>query len=155
MHPHFAEVVDSLHPSFTKLLEMSPVTTSTLPKDAPKSGVYLFTENGKHLYVGRSNRLPKRVRNHGSEGSKENVAAFAFKIARRTTGNIKATYKLEGSRKELMKQPKFIKAFHDAKGRVSKMEVRFIEESNQLKQAVLEMYVCVALETPFNDFDTH
>lgn len=155
MHPHFAEVVDSLHPSFTRLLEMLPVTTSTLPKDMPKSGIYLFTENGRHLYVGRSNRLRDRVRNHGSEGSKQNVAAFAFKIARRATGNTKATYKTEGSRKELMKQPEFVKAFQDAKARVSRMEVRFVEEANQLKQAVLEMYVCVALETPFNDFDTH
>jgi len=155
MHPHFAEVVDSLHPSFTRLLQMLPVTTSTLPKDTPKSGIYLFTENGRHLYVGRSNRLRDRVRNHGSVGSKQNVAAFAFKIARRTTGNTKATYKTEGSRKELMKQPEFVKAFNDAKTRVSRMEVRFVEEANQLKQSVLEMYVCVALETPFNDFDTH
>lgn len=30
-----------------------------------------------------------------------------------------------------------------------------VEERDQLRQALLEIYVAVALETPFNDFDTH
>ena len=155
MHPHFAEVVDSLHPSYRELLKMLPVTISTLPSNTPKSGIYLFTETSQHLYVGRSNRLRNRVRNHGAKGSTENVAAFAFKIARRSTGNVKATYKTDGSRKALMQQPEFVQAFQDAKARIRNMEVRFVEEPDQLRQAVLEMYISVVLETPFNDFDTH
>ncbi|MFP6814921.1 MAG: GIY-YIG nuclease family protein, partial [Pseudomonadales bacterium] len=111
MNERFLDVIDSLHPSFERLLEMEPVSTTTLPKGTPKSGVYLFTHAGSHLYVGRSNRLSNRIRNHGSDGSKHNVAAFAFKIARRATGKTKATYKTEGSRKDLVKQPEFAKAF--------------------------------------------
>lgn len=155
MHPHFAKVVDSLHPSFLNLLDMSPVTTTTLPKDTPESGIYLFTEDGVHLYVGRSNRLRDRVRRHGAMTSKHNVAAFAFKMARRATGLVKATYKTEGSRKELVRQPHFVNEFQKAKARIRGMDVQFVEETDQLKQAVLEMYVSVVLNTPFNDFDTH
>ena len=65
------------------------------------------------------------------------------------------TYKTDGSRKALMQQPEFVQEFEDAKTRIRHMEVRFVEEPDQLRQAVLEMYVSVALETPFNDFDTH
>ena len=155
MNSNFAEVVESLEPSFQRLLEMYSVLTTTLPIDTPKSGIYLFTENGKHLYVGRSNRLKSRVRNHGAESSKGNVASFAFKMARLQTGNKIATYKRENSRKSLMQQPTFVLAFEEAKARIRKMEVRFVEETDQLRQSVLEMYVIVALDTPFNDFDTH
>lgn len=95
MNPHFAEVVESLHPSFEKLLEQGAVTTTTLPRGMPASGVYLFTEHGRHLYVGRSNRLRSRIRRHGAEQTKHNVAAFAFRIARMATGKVRASYKTE------------------------------------------------------------
>ena len=99
--------------------------------------------------------MRQRIRNHGVETAKDNVAAFAFRIAREATGNTKASYKPKGSRKDLVKQPEFARAFSDAKERVRKMEVRFVEETDQLRQCVLEIYVAVALSTPFNDFDTH
>jgi hypothetical protein len=35
------------------------------------------------------------------------------------------------------------------------MELRFVEESNQRRQALLEIYAAVVLETPYNDFQTH
>ena len=155
MHRRFAQVTESIRSSYKTLLKMEPVTTANLPNEMPKSGVYLFTDGSQHLYVGRSNRLRDRIRNHGSAASKHNVASFAFKIAREVTGNLRATYRSEGSRKHLLQQPKFARAFSDAKRRVSMMEVRFVEESDQLRQALLEIYVSVVLRTPFNDFDTH
>jgi hypothetical protein len=155
MEERFATVIESLHPSFEKLLRMEPVATETLPRQLPTSGVYLFTEGAHHLYVGRSNRLRSRIRLHGAASAKHNVAAFAFRIAREATGNTRATYKPEGSRKSLVEQPAFARAFSEAKARIRAMHVRYVEEPDQLRQALLEIYVAVVLGTPFNDFDTH
>lgn len=134
---------------------MPPLTTGTLPKRMPRSGVYLFSEGARHLYVGRSNRLRSRIRRHGVENAKHNVAAFAFRLAREATGNTVATYRTDGSRRQLVQNSVFAAAFRDAKTRVRSMSVRFVEEADQLKQALLEIYVAVALNTPYNDFDTH
>jgi hypothetical protein len=46
-------------------------------------------------------------------------------------------------------------AFKRAKTRVSAMEFRAVEEPNQNRQALLEIYCAITLETPFNDFGTH
>lgn len=54
-----------------------------------------------------------------------------------------------------MTDPEFVEAFVDAKQRISRMDVRYVEETHPLRQALLEMYVAVALNTPYNDFDTH
>ena len=35
------------------------------------------------------------------------------------------------------------------------MEVRFVEERDSLRQALLEIYAAVALRTPYNYFDNH
>lgn len=155
MNMRFAALIESLNPSLIALLAMTPVTSSTLPRSAPRSGIYLFSAGCQHLYVGRSNRLRDRVRKHGKETSKQNVASFAFLIARRETGNRQATYTGVGSRDALAADPVFGAAFVEAKRRISRMSVRYVEEEDQLRQALLEMYVHVALETTFNDFDTH
>jgi len=155
MHRRFANLIESLHPSLETIKAMAPVTTETLPQGMPKSGVYLFSEEGVHLYVGRSNRLRSRIRRHGAATAKHNVASFAFLIARKETGHTEATYRPDGSRAALELDPHFARAFSDAKVRIRKMSVRFVREDNQLRQALLEMYVHVVLRTEFNDFDTH
>ena len=35
------------------------------------------------------------------------------------------------------------------------MEYRYVEETDQIRQALLEIYCSVALDTPYNDFGTH
>ena len=35
------------------------------------------------------------------------------------------------------------------------MQVRYVGESDSLKQALLEIYVAVVCKVKFNDFDTH
>lgn len=46
-------------------------------------------------------------------------------------------------------------AFKRAKERVRAMEFRAVEESDQTRQALLEVYCAIALKTPYNDFGTH
>jgi len=155
MNPHFAEVIKILDPSFRRLLAMEPVTPVSLPKDMPKEGIYLFSEDRKHLYVGRSRNIRGRIARHSRPGATHRMAAFAFRLARETTGHLDASYKTEGSRSELIQYPDFHTAFDKAKTRIREMDVRFVEEVNPVRQALLEIYVAVSLHTPYNDFRTH
>jgi hypothetical protein len=156
MHPTFAKLLEGLHPKFVQLIAMSPCTAGNLPKDMPKQGVYLFSEGSDHLYVGRSNTMRARYGRHCNPGATHRMAAFAFKLAREATGKITASYKVgEDSRKGLMQNPEFIAAFKTAKARVRNMDFRFVEETDQNAQALLEIYCTLALNARFNDFNTH
>lgn len=154
MHDGFRQHIDSLPATMERLLALPPVTCGTLPKVMPARGVYLFCEGNQSLYVGRSNRLRARVRNHGRASATHRQAAFALKLARETTGK-KAMYKTEGSAKQLMLDPAFCDAFAAAKACIAKMTVRFVEEVDPVRQCLLEVYVATALGTPYNDFDNH
>ena len=155
LHPAFTHVVESLQPSFERLIAQQPRKPTKIPAGLPNAGIYLFTEGDRHLYVGRSNNLRRRMQRHGSVGATHKQAAVAFRLARESTGFLKATYKTEGSRDQLIQDPTFASAFTSAKARIREMDLRFVEETDPLRQAVLEMYVAVALGTPYNDFDNH
>lgn len=156
----FRQHVEQLHGRFEALMRMDPLTLTALPKDIPKSGIYLFSEGPRHLYVGRSKRLRHRIRYHSS-GSAEDApfafedAPFAFKLAREQTGNAKASYSPTGSRRALLADPVFREAFQASKRRIRQMDVRFVAEPDTNRQALLEIYAAIALGAPYNDFDTH
>ena len=151
----FTQRINKLEASFRLLLNSSPSFPDDIPKTTPKAGIYLFTDNNRHLYVGRSNDIPRRLRRHCSGGKTWKGASFAFRLARESTNNHKASYKSKGSREDLMSQPAFANAFFAAKARIRKMSVRFIEEKDPVQQALLEIYVADKLQTPHNDFDNH
>jgi hypothetical protein len=54
-----------------------------------------------------------------------------------------------------MLDPLFAAAFAAAKQRIRGMEYRYVEEADQNRQALLEIYCAVVLATPYNDFGTH
>jgi len=155
MHELFLRYAECLHPSFEQLTTMQPVTIPTLPKDAPKECIYLFSENNHHLYVGRTRNLRQRLRQHSIPASQHNQAVFAFRLAREMTRKTVAAYSTEGSRDVLCRDDSFAAAFADAKKRVRAMQVRYVSETDPLRQALLEIYVSVVLQTPYNDFNTH
>lgn len=155
MDEGFRLYVESLHDAFERLKSMKPVTAATLPKILPNESIYLFSENGRHLYVGRTRKLRQRMRNHCGSTSEHNQAVFAFKLAREITGKMAASYTAEGSRKNLLTDEEFSKAFIECKSRVRSMELRFVGERDPLRQALLEIYVAFVLKTPYNDFDTN
>ena len=155
MNPRFSEATKILDSMYNQLLAMPPVTAGSLPKTMPKKGIYLFSENGQHLYVGRSNNIQGRIGRHCRPGATHRMAAFAFHLAREETGCLKASYKKGGSRTALMENPEFSNAFSKAKERIRKMDLRFIEVDKAIQQAIFEIYVSIALQTPYNDFETH
>ena len=67
----------------------------------------------------------------------------------------KASYKAEGGREAMCIDTNFGSAFTASKARVRNMDVRFVEEMDPIRQALLEMYVAVALKTPQNSFENH
>ena len=75
-----------------------------------------------------------------------------MKVRRETTTKCVET---DGSRAALMKDDLFRAAFVKAKNRVRNMDLRWVEEPDPLRQALLEIYVAVVLKTPYNDFNTH
>ena len=152
MNNVFRQHVEQLHKRFEALMRLQPVTLADLPKAVPRSGIYLFSEGPSHLYVGRSKRLRERLRYHC--GSAKD-APFAFKLAREATGNTKASYSTQGSRVQLPATPAFQDAFQAAKDRIRQMDIRFVEEADPNRQALLEIYATISLGTPYNDFDTH
>lgn len=154
MHPRFQKIIESLHPSYERLMATVPISGAA-PKDRA-NGIYLFSEGDRHLYVGRAKNITNRYDWHCTPTSDHNRASFAFKLAREATGNLRPSYqKGEKSRSGLMLNPDFATAFTEAKARVRRMNFRYVSEQDPTRQALLEAYVCIVLQTPYNDFDTH
>jgi hypothetical protein len=152
MNPAFRKLTSQLEDKFRALMRMRPFVAEDVPNDTPKGGVYLFSEKGVPLYAGRTKRkIGTRIRGHFSTADD---CPFAWRLARDKTG-YRATYKRKGSRRDLLSQSDFRRAYEKAKQRIRKMDVRFIEEAEPLRQTLLEVYVAVATHAKHNDFDTH
>jgi len=156
MHPKFAAITSSLEDKLRMLLTSEPLNFGELPTNMPTAGVYLFTEGERHLYVGRSNGLRNRYFLHCRAGSRQNQASFAYKIARESLGVVGRSY-VAGpmTRTGLAASAAFMDEFTSAKLRIQRMAYRYVEETDQTRQALLEAYCAIVLETPYNDFDTH
>jgi hypothetical protein len=149
----FTQIVKDVEEKGSVLLASPKYHMGILPKEMPFKGVYLFSENGHALYVGRTNNLRKRLQYHIRNN--HNQATFAFLLAREQTGNIKATYQKKGSRSDLLSQSAFRLAFDGARDRIRKMDVQFIEELNPIRQALLEICAALRAKAIYNDFDNH
>src|SRR5712691_7781345 len=110
MHELFASYIDTLHPSFERLVNMTPVKIGDLRKPLPERCVYLFSENGAALYVGRTNHFRRRMRQHSIDAAQHNQAVLAFRLARAETGKTVASYSEIGSRSALVLDPQFAKS---------------------------------------------
>jgi predicted GIY-YIG superfamily endonuclease len=151
----FKQFVENLHPCFERLMQKPPLKMAALPSKLPEKCIYLLSEGRNHLYVGRTRRLRQRLRQHSIEAAQHNQAVFAFKLARGATGRLTAAYSTKGSRKAMCAEPAFAEAFQQAKARVRNMDLRFVEEADPTRQALLEIYASVVLRTKYNDFNTH
>jgi hypothetical protein len=152
MDAKFLQFVEGLHEKYKSLITMDPVSVDTAPSESPIGGVYLFSEHGKHLYVGRTKRIIRqRLKDHVSTASD---CPFAWLLSRKKL-NKKATYTTDGSRKQLLQNRIFIETYKKQKARIRKMQVRYVAEQDPTRQALLEIYVAVVAGAEFNDFLTH
>ena len=149
----FRQIIKSIEAKLDRCKKSSRFPMSTPPKNLPERGVYLFYERNKVLYVGRSNNIRRRFRNH--LGKEHNQASFAFLLARHKTGLLKAAYTQKGSRGSLLKNRAFKKVFEGCRQRIRNMQVRVIEENDPTAQALLEIYAAFVTRAKHNSFDNH
>lgn len=139
------------------------------PKD--QRGVYLFTERGKHLYVGRTGITARsrasggppitsfrhRFDQHTQLGRPPGAASFANRLMQKAAmrrgieipGDWWKNRKTEGA--------EACGLFLAAKARIGAMECRVVAFGDDLKgvrSSVGEIYVHTQLRTRFNDFST-
>jgi hypothetical protein len=156
MNAAFLNHIGRLDAKVDALVTSPAFRYADLPRGIPKCGVYLFSRRpGEHLYVGRSRRIRTRLGNHCRQTARHNQASFAFLLARERTGKVAASYSTKGSRAELCKDPEFCAAFDSAKTFLRSLDIRFVEESDPVTQALLEIYAAIRLDTRYNDFNTH
>ncbi len=122
-----------------------------VPQNMPERGVYLFSASGSHLYVGRTNRLRHRHKEHCS--GKHNDAPFAFKLARILADQPRV--KGGPTRAALQQNPKFSDAFERTKAQVRIMEFRWVEVIDANTQCLFEIYATLALGAKHNSFENH
>jgi hypothetical protein len=149
----FDDIVASVKKKCDELLASPKHKIGTLPTKIPNAGVYVFSEAGSHLYVGRTNSLRKRLQYHTRNN--HNQATFAFLLARHQTGSLKASYQPKGSRQDLLTNPEFRTAFEAARVRIKAMDIQFIEESDPVRQTILELLAALRTNARYNDFDNH
>ncbi len=117
-------------------------------------GIYLFTENGKPMYVGQTRKLSKRLGYHTRPGAPQEQASFAFQLAKADATRMGIT--AVGTRRQVAAHPEILPLFEKAKQRVAAMDVRFIEVPDPHTRTVFEVYAALALGTgEFNSFETH
>ena len=155
MNERFGELIDKMPTNLQSLLEQPPITIDEIGiTQMPQKGVYVFFEDNKPIYVGRSNRLKERLREHSQSSSDHYSATLAFRITKKSASAIRIKSKKQ-TNEQLMKNSDFVKEFKAAKERISRVKIRFVEIEDQIEQAVFEIYAHLELGTELNDFNTH
>jgi hypothetical protein len=143
-----------LESNFNLLMEMPPIKVGgPLPADVPECAIYVLSgiDNGEYrvLYVGRTDRLKRRLRYHHGPGSDANAASFAFLLAREATGMLKE------KRAAWLADRNFMNEFIRAKTVIREMDLRYFEETDAVGQALLEIFTAVATDAKHNSFKNH
>lgn len=134
-------------------------------------GVYLFSENGEHLYVGRTgiparsrttNRPPLtsfryRFDQHTQMGKPPGAASFANRLMKAAAQELGITIPPNWWDEIRGQGAAVYQLFCEAKARIGRMECRiaaFDDDIRGVRSSVAEIYVHAHLATPFNDFST-
>jgi predicted GIY-YIG superfamily endonuclease len=151
----FGDAVEGLDHSLRTLLACQPITFNTKPRHLPNEVVYLFSNGATPVYVGRSNKFRQRLGNHCRHGSQANQASLAFRLACAEVQHVRQKYRRGYSAADALQNVDGLQAaFSAMKIQLRSMEIRYVSEPEQVKQALLEMYVALALDIP-HDFGTH
>ena len=156
-HRRFEDVIDRM-PRYLQELEDCQVITrdgrGRLPLNLPAKGIYVFYEDSKPMYVGRSDRLRARILQHGRASGGSETAPFAFNIARKKFRKTRSDSD-SMSRSALAQDPEFVPLFCEAKRRVRRMRIRVVAIQDPIEQTIFEVYAHLKLGTPFNSFENH
>ena len=151
MNAKFEKIINTFPALMEKLNKSHFITREDLKK-IPDRGIYVFYDGKKPIYVGRSERLKSRLREHSNQSSSQTSATFAFNLAKSRAK--KLGIDISGNRKILEQDPHFSPIYKEEKNRVSKMKFKVIRINNPIKQNLFEVYASLELKTK-QDWGTH
>ena len=151
MNAEFQAITEQMDPLLESLKSCQPFTWDNL-RDLPQKGVYVFYEDDKPVYTGRSNGMRQRIRQHGADSSRHGSATFAFKLLLEKIGE-PGNHRSSAPRKEL--EERHSEEYAKQRHRIQNMTVRVVEIEDQQRQAIFEIYAILALGTKrYNSFHT-
>ncbi len=151
MNTDFLGIIEQMEPLLKRLKECPALAWNKL-QDIPSKGVYAFYENGEAIYVGRSNRMRRRIREHGADSSRHGSATFAFKLLLEAIGE-PGSHRSSAPREEL--EDLHHEEYAEQRRRIRDMTVRVVEIQDQRVQTIFETYAILALDTTrYNTFHT-
>jgi len=155
MNERFKKLSDRMPLRLQLLLEQPLIAIDDIGvTHVPQKGVYVLFEGNKPIYVGRSNRMKNRLKEHSQRSSDHYSATLAFRIAKQNTIALQNIERKQ-TNEQLMKNSDFVEEFEAAKDRIARTKIRFIEIEDQIEQALFEIYAHLTLNTKYNDFSTH
>jgi excinuclease UvrABC nuclease subunit len=155
MNERFKKLADVMPLRLKSLLEQPPIAVDDIGvTQVPQKGVYVLFEDNKPIYVGRSNRMKNRLKEHSQRSSDHYSATLAFRIAKQNTATLQNKGRKQ-TNEQLMNNRDFVKEFEAAKDKIAKTKIRFIKIDDQAEQALFEIYAALTLNTKYNDFSTH
>ena len=149
----FNRVVDEL-PDLMRRLRLEPARPWGEWTDVPKRGVYLLLEDDRPVYIGRSDNILRRLRQHGNAKSPQNQASLAFNLAKRDA-LARGDRIAAGKRDDVQHDPAFKPLFERAKERIRRMSFQAVEIADPVTQTLFEVYAHMELGTELNDFRNH
>ena len=147
------EAIITQMPILFEKLEASSFVEKKNARTLPKNGIYVFYEELKPIYVGRSRNIAARVQAHSRPSAGHNSASFAFLLAKERAK--KNDIDIVHNRSDLENDPSFAKIYTEEKERVAKMKIKAVFIEDPATQAIFEIYASFRLETPYNDWNTH
>jgi len=81
MNAQFDRLVAQMPELLNRLLNATPLSRDSL-EAVPERGIYVLYEIDTPIYVGRSNRIRKRLQEHSRPSSTHYSAPFAFNLAK-------------------------------------------------------------------------
>jgi hypothetical protein len=121
---------------------------SGLQRRGDFSGCYVLVRGGKPFYVGISQKVVRRIRQHVT-GKTHFDASLAYLMATDKTGH-------KMKRADAMQDPAFRTAFDQARALLRDCSVAFIDIDNPLELYLFEAYCAMELDTcEWNTFRTH
>jgi len=151
----FKEIIGTFPKLLRELRSSEAFTCPEINTAAPEAGIYVFYDEYDHpLYVGRTDRMHERLREHSLPSSTHTSATFAFLLAKEIVAGNDAI-DIHMPRKDLERDPRFKSLYTLAKKRVSKMKMRAIEIPDPVDQTLFEVYAALELKAPYNDWENH
>ena len=153
MNTEFQKITKKMEPLLDELLASPKMTLDQL-REVPDKGVYIFYENDKPVYVGRSNRVRNRIKEHGADSSGHESATFALKLLRKDL-NDPGGHSPKYSRKTIVDCPELNQQFAEKRKLVQEMQFQVVAISDHPTQYIFEAYAIISLgTTEFNSFET-